>query len=303
MPTLFIDTVSKRYERSRYALREISLRQDAGVLGLVGPNGAGKTTLLKMLATLLLPTEGNITWENQDILRHPEVLRRTLGYVPQDFGVYPQISARAFLRYIGELKGLRGPHLRERVETVLELANLRADADRKLKTFSGGMVRRLGIAQALLNEPRFLVLDEPTTGLDPMERVRFREILASLQGERIVILSTHIISDIELTATHLALLSRGRLTWTGTPEALMDDAADAVWSLLVPRVEFETLRATSRVSTAIPRGELIEARIVSTRRPHLQAMPAEPTLEEAYMLFQDDEHISSPASPKSVSPT
>jgi ABC-type multidrug transport system ATPase subunit len=280
---------------------------ESGVLGLVGPNGAGKTTLLKMLATLLMPTDGQITWNGQDILRHPEVLRRTLGYVPQDFGVYPQITARAFLRYIGELKGLRGPQLRRRVESVLETVYLSADADRRLKTFSGGMVRRLGIAQALLNEPRFLVLDEPTAGLDPVERVRFRETLASLQGERLVILSTHIISDIELTATHLALLSKGHLTWTGTPEALMADAANAVWSLVIPRTEFTMLRPTCRVSTAIPRGENIEARILSTSRPHPQATLAEPTLEEAYLLFQeDDAQISEETltvSPKMVSPT
>lgn len=144
--------------------------------------------------------------------------------------------------------------------------------------------------------------NEPTAGLDPVERVRFHEILASLQGKRIVILSTHIISDIELAATHLALLSKGRLTWTSTPEALMADAANSTWSLLVPRAEFEVLRATHRVSTAIPRGEQIEARILSSERPHPQAMLAEPTLEEAYLLFQEDAQVSSTASPKAVSP-
>ncbi|GHO47476.1 ATP-binding cassette domain-containing protein [Ktedonospora formicarum] len=287
MPTLFIGTVSKRYERNRWALREFSLRMEAGVLGLVGSNGAGKTTLLKMLATLLLPTEGSITWNGQDILRHPEMVRRVLGYVPQDFGVYPQISARMFLRYLGELKGLRGTQLRQRIDAVLEMVGLSADADRRLKTFSGGMVRRLGIAQALLNEPRLLVLDEPTVGLDPAERVRFREMLPSLSGERIVILSTHIISDIEVTATHLALLSQGRLNWTGTPEALLADAAGALWTLTIPQAEFERWRARYRVSSAIPRGGRVEMRILATHQPHPQAIPAHPTLEEAYLLFQE----------------
>src|SRR5690349_19342831 len=134
MPTLVIDTISKRYERNRWALREFSLRIEAGVLGLVGPNGAGKTTLLKMLATLLLPTEGHITWNGQDMLRHPEIVRRVLGYVPQDFGIYPQISARVLLRYLGELKGLRGAQLRQRIEAVLSMVGLSADADRRLKT-------------------------------------------------------------------------------------------------------------------------------------------------------------------------
>lgn len=294
MPTLFIDTASKRYERNRWALREFSLRMEAGVLGLVGPNGAGKTTLLKILATLLLPTEGCITWNGQDMVRYPEIVRRVLGYVPQDFGVYPRISARVFLRYIGELKGLRGVHLGRRVDTVLEMVGLSADADRRLKTFSGGMVRRLGIAQALLNEPRLLVLDEPTVGLDPAERVRFREMLPSLSGERTVILSTHIISDIEATATHLALLNQGHLSWTGTPEALLADAAAASWSLSVPQGEFESWRTRYRVSSAIPRGGSVEMRILSAHQPHPQAIPANPTLEDAYLLFQEGIDLASP---------
>jgi ABC-2 type transport system ATP-binding protein len=288
MPTLFIDTVSKRYERNRWALREFSLRMEAGVLGLVGPNGAGKTTLLKMLATLLRPTEGHITWNGQDMHRYPETVRRVLGYIPQDFGIYPQISARVLLRYLGELKGLRGVHLRRRVEAVLEMVGLSADADRRLKTFSGGMVRRLGIAQALLNEPRLLVLDEPTVGLDPAERIRFRELLPSLSGERTVIFSTHIIGDIEATATHLALLNHGRLSWTGTPEALLADAAEALWTLIVPQAEFERVRARYRVSSAIPRGSSVETRILAAHQPHPQAIPATPTLEEAYLLFQEE---------------
>lgn len=287
MPTLVIETVSKRYERNRWALRELSLRMEAGVLGLVGPNGAGKTTLLKILATLLLPTDGSVTWNGQDILRHPETVRRVLGYIPQDFGVYPQISARVLLHYLGELKGLRGAQVRRRVEEVLETVGLSADADRRLNTFSGGMVRRLGIAQALLNEPRLLVLDEPTVGLDPAERVRFREMLPSLSGERTVIFSTHIIGDIEATATHLALLNHGRLSWTGTPEALLSDAAEALWTLTVPQAEFESVRSRYRVSSAIPRGGSIETRILAAHQPHPQAIRAHPTLEEAYLLFQE----------------
>lgn len=294
MPQLFIDAVSKRYEHDRWALRDLSLRMESGVLGLVGPNGAGKTTLLKMLATLLLPTEGRISWEGQDIVRRPEMLRNVLGYVPQEFGVYPQISARTFLRYIGELKGLRGSHLQRRVEATLESTHLSADADRRLKTFSGGMVRRLGIAQALLNEPRFLVLDEPTAGLDPAERVRFRETLATLQGERIVIFSTHIMSDIEATATHLALLNHGRLTWSGTPEALLADAGNSTWTVSIPQAEFDVLRTHYRVSSAIPRNGNIDARLLATERPHPQATPAAPTLEEAYLLFQDVEEQAQP---------
>lgn len=294
MPTLLIDSVSKRYERNRWALHEVSLRQETGVLGLVGPNGAGKTTLLRLLATLLMPTEGTITWEGQDILRQPYALRRVLGYVPQDFGVYPQLTAREFLTYIGELKGLSGPLLRRRVTAVLESVHLTQDANRRLKRFSGGMIRRVGIAQALLNEPRLLVLDEPTVGLDPAERVHFREILASFQGERLVVFSTHIIGDIEATATHLVLLNQGRITWTGTPSALLADAANSAWSLTIPKAEFDRLRTSYRVSSAIPRGDMVETRLLAVSKPHSQAVQVTPTLEDAYLLFQDEEGTAKP---------
>ena len=285
MPDLVIDAVSKRYERDRWALRDVTLRLNGGVLGLVGPNGAGKSTLLRILATVLAPTSGVVTWQGQDIYQAPLALRRTLGYLPQDFGVYPQLTAREFLRYVGELKGLDGPLLRRRVEAVLEATHLRGEAGRRLRAFSGGMIRRVGVAQALLNEPRLLVLDEPTTGLDPAERMHFRQLIAALGGERLVVLSTHIISDVEAAATDLALLQQGRLTWTGTPEGLLADAAGQVWSLTVHAHELDRLRATHRVSTVVRRGESVEARLLAPARPHPLAEPVPPTLEDAYMLF------------------
>jgi ABC-2 type transport system ATP-binding protein len=211
-----------------------------------------------------------------------------LGYVPQDFGVYPQLSAREFLRYIGELKGLAGHALGERVDDVLGVVHLAEDADRRLGAFSGGMVRRIGIAQALLGDPRLLVLDEPTVGLDPAERLRFRETLAALPGERLVVLSTHIVTDVEAMATDLAILEHGELIWLGTPQGLVADAEGGVWSLVVDAEEFERLRATFRVSAAIRRGELVEARLVGRERPHPAATPASPTIEEAYLLFTSE---------------
>ncbi len=285
MASLVIDRVGQRYERNRWALREVSLRLESGVLGLVGPNGAGKTTLLRILATLLVPTTGHVSWDGQDILRQPQDLRRTLGYLPQEFGVYPQLTARAFLRYIGELKGLRGAVLRRRVEAVLEMVRLREDGDRRLRTYSGGMVRRIGIAQALLSEPRLLVLDEPTVGLDPAERIHFRETLASLGGERLVVLSTHIIADVEAMATDLALLDKGRLAWMGTPAGLLADAEGQVWTVTLALPEFERLRAARRISAALRRPEGIQVRLLSPTRPHPQAVSVTPTLEDAYLLF------------------
>lgn len=282
---LVIDGLGKRYEGDRWALRDVTLRPGPGILGLVGPNGAGKSTLLRMLATVLAPTEGMLRWDGEDLVRRPQALRRTLGYLPQDFGVYPQLTAREFLRYVGELKGLYGAMLGRQIEHVLELVDLRGDAGRRLRAFSGGMVRRLGIAQALLSEPRLLVLDEPTAGLDPAERMRFRSALASLAGERLVVLSTHIISDIEATATDVALLQRGRLTWFGTPEGLLADVEGQVWSLLLPAGEFERLRMRCTISAAQRRGDAVQVRIVAQSRPHPLAIPAAPALEDAYMRF------------------
>ncbi len=285
MPDLIVDAVGKRYERDRWALRDVTLRLSGGVLGLVGPNGAGKSTLLRMLATVLAPTSGMVTWQGHDVYRAPLALRRTLGYLPQDFGVYPQLTAREFLRYVGELKGLHGSLLGRRVEAALEATHLRGEANRRLRAFSGGMIRRVGIAQALLNEPRLLVLDEPTVGLDPAERLHFRQLIAALGGERLVILSTHIITDVEASATELALLQQGRLTWTGTPEGLLADAAGQVWSLTVPAEELDRVRAAHRVSTVMRREGGVEARLLASTRPHPLAETAVPTLEDAYMLF------------------
>ncbi len=285
MSSLLVDGISHRYERAHLALNDVSLRLERGVLGLVGPNGAGKTTLLRVLATLLVPTAGAVTWNGQDIVRYPATLRRELGYVPQEFGIYPQLTAREFLSYIGELKGLRGAELRRRVATALEAVRLTSEAGRRLGTFSGGMVRRISIAQALLGEPRLLVLDEPTAGLDPAERVRFREMLVALPQECLIVLSTHIISDVEAVATDLALLRRGSLIWTGSPAGLLADAAGCAWALTVTSAEFERLRAAHQVSAAIRQGDMVEARLLARERPHSAAVPATPTLEEAYLFF------------------
>jgi ABC-type multidrug transport system ATPase subunit len=285
MKTLVFDQVSKRYEKNRLALQNVSLRMGPGVWGFVGPNGAGKTTLLRILATLLVPTRGSVSWDGQDMVRHPQALRRDLGFLPQDFGTYPQLSAFEFLRYIGELKGLSGSVLRQRIEYVLNLVNLSHDAGRRLSSYSGGMIRRVGIAQALLNDPKILILDEPTVGLDPAERVRFREAIASLQGEHLVILSTHIITDVEVMATDLVLLNEGQILWNGTPTALLRDAASSVWEVTLDPTTFEQLRTTFQVSQAIRRGNHVETRLIASHQPHVAAVQVEPSLEEAYLYL------------------
>jgi ABC-2 type transport system ATP-binding protein len=280
---LTIERLSKRYGQ-HFALRELSLRCEPGMLGLVGPNGAGKTSLLRMIATLLSPTEGCILWNGQDIRTHGQALRQVLGYLPQDFGIYPEFTGRQFLRYLATMKGLPSELLNRCVDEVVEIANLEQAADRKLPTYSGGMKQRLGIAQALLNDPELLIVDEPTAGLDPAERVRFRTLLASLTRNRIVLLSTHIISDVEAVANRLVILQEGRVLADTTLEALLAKTRGAVWSVTVDQATALQLQATSQVSTMITQMGGITLRLVSTTRPHEAAVVVDPSLEEAYLL-------------------
>ena len=221
---LLIEGLSKRYG-AVHAVRDFTLRLEPGILGLLGPNGAGKSTLMRMLATVTRPTSGTIRFDRFDVANSPDALRRTLGYLPQDFGVYPHLSAVEFLEYIGALKGIRRSLLRARIETLLESLNLAHAANRSLGGFSGGMRQRVGIAQALLNDPRVLIVDEPTAGLDPEERVRFRTLLRDMATDRIIILSTHICSDVESLATRVAIVSQGTLLADESPSQLVRSSA------------------------------------------------------------------------------
>ena len=218
---LVIDGVSKVYRGGVRALTDFSLDLGPGVLGLLGPNGAGKSTLMRILATLTGASSGRVTWDGADIAREPDAVRRVLGYLPQDFGIYPNLNAEEFLSYLAAVRGLTAAVARKRIDELLVLVNLVEARKRPLGGFSGGMRQRLGIAQALLNDPRLLIVDEPTVGLDPEERVRFRQLLEELSGERIVILSTHIVSDVEAIATDIAIVAAGRLLARGTPAELM----------------------------------------------------------------------------------
>jgi len=218
---LAIRTLTKRY-RSVVAVDDFSLTLRPGILGLLGPNGAGKSTLMRMLATVTHPSAGTITLDGTDVVKNPDPLRKTLGYLPQDFGVYPHLNAVEFLEYVAALKGLDRRTARPRIEQLLEMVNLTYAKHRALGGYSGGMRQRVGIAQALLNDPKLLIVDEPTTGLDPEERVRFRNTLRDLSGERIIILSTHICSDVETTADDVAIVARGKLLKRGSPASLVN---------------------------------------------------------------------------------
>src|SRR6266568_2084882 len=287
---LTIERLSKSYGQ-HWALRELSLRCEPGMLGLVGPNGAGKTTLMRMIATLLEPTEGTIRWNGQDIRTHGQALRQVLGYLPQDFGVYREFSGRQFLRYLATMKGLPTSLVHRRVDEVLEIVQLEQVADRKLPTYSGGMKQRIGIAQALLNDPELLIVDEPTVGLDPAERVRFRTLLASLTSNRIIILSTHIISDVEAAASRLLLLQEGRVLTDTTPSALLARAAGSVWSVTVDQAAALQLQTTYQVSAMVNQMSGVALRIVSATRPHEAAVVIDPSLEDAYLLATNRQEV------------
>ncbi|HZU71066.1 MAG TPA: ABC transporter ATP-binding protein [Ktedonobacteraceae bacterium] len=281
---LIIEQVSKQY-RTTWALRDLSLRCSPGMIGLVGPNGAGKTTLMRIIATLLQPTTGAVYWNGKDIQKHGSSLRQVLGYLPQDFGVYPEFTGRKFLLYLAAMKGLPSTLARQRVEELLELVNLKQVADRRLTTYSGGMKQRIGIAQALINDPELLIVDEPTAGLDPEERVRFRTLLASLTASRIILLSTHIVGDVEAVASRLVVLREGRILTDTTPQGLLTQANGKVWEITVDPATAQRLQMASRVSTMISKPEGVYLRLISASRPHEDARSAEPNLEEALLAI------------------
>lgn len=280
---LSIQNVGKRYGSQVWGLREFSLDLAPGVLGLVGPNGAGKSTLMRILATITRPTEGTVTWNGADIAREPDGLRAVLGYLPQDFGVYPNLNAVEFLQYMAGIKGLGGPAVRRRIDELLQLVNLQEARKRPLGGYSGGMKQRIGIAQALLNDPELLIVDEPTVGLDPEERVRFRNLLSDLSGERIVILSTHIVSDIEATATDIALINQGRLVRSGTPDQFLAAVEGKVWEWLIPADELSAAKQRWLISATVRRQEGVRVRIVADAAPGAGAARVAPALEDAYL--------------------
>ncbi len=280
---LEIQNLSKQYDGKVWALRNFTLALGPGVLGLLGPNGAGKSTLMRILATIANPTEGVVRWNGTDIAQQPDELRGVLGYLPQDFGVYPNLNAVEFLEYLAAVKGIGAAAARRRIEELLALVNLTDVRKRPLGGYSGGMRQRVGIAQALLNDPKLLIVDEPTAGLDPEERVRFRNLLSELSGERIVILSTHIVSDVEATATDIAIVSRGRLVTHAAPEALLAQLDRKVWEWVVKSEELPAARQRFLISTVTRRSDGVHARVVADAPPGTGAQPVPPTLEDAYL--------------------
>jgi ABC-2 type transport system ATP-binding protein len=278
-----IEHLDKTYRGRVHALNDVTLTIKSGMFGLLGPNGAGKTTLMRMLVGILHPTKGmlHIGNYNGNTEQGRKAIKRVLGYLPQDFGVYPDLSAHEFLDYIGILKGLDDRTARhQRVEELLEIVSLTQVSHRKLKTFSGGMKRRIGIAQALLNDPELLIVDEPTAGLDPEERIHFRNLLSELGGNRTIILSTHIVEDIAQTCQKLAIMKDGQIIFQGTAADLMSKAQGKVWIVTNQGIKPEgniTVMSTLHLSSSV------QYRVVGELSDDAGAIMAEPNLEDSYI--------------------
>lgn len=281
--------LSKTYAGGVHALQDVTLEIATGMFGLLGPNGAGKSTLMKILATLETPTAGEVLVDGADLRTQRRQIRASLGYLPQFFGVYPQLTGAEFLTYIARLNGVPARHVRAAVLQMLENVGLAEARDRKAKTYSGGMLRRLGIAQALLGNPRLLIVDEPTTGLDPEERIRFRNLLTEISRDKIIILSTHIVGDISSTCEDLAILARGRVAYRGRPEALVAKAAGKVWQVLIDEADFPQLAARLQVISTIPKPPHLLLRVVGEPIAGYDLHSVTPNLEDAYMHFMESE--------------
>jgi ABC-2 type transport system ATP-binding protein len=277
--------VAKVYRGGVRGVDGVTLRLGPGLVGLLGPNGAGKSSLMRIAATVTRPTSGQVLYEGTDAVARPSMLRRDLGYLPQDFGVYPHLSAREFLSYLAAVKGLPARAARRRIGELLELLDLAGAGTRPLGKYSGGMLRRVGIAQALLADPKVLIVDEPTAGLDPEQRVVFRNLLADLAGDRVVLLSTHIVSDVESVAADIAIMAGGRLLLRGSPEDVLRQAEGQAWEVTVPPGELDALRGRHPVSKMVRTAAGVRARVLAASAPTADAAAVQPDLEDAYLTI------------------
>lgn len=292
MPELRLDRITKHF-KNKIAVDNVSLVLNEGVYGFLGANGAGKTTLLRMICGVLKPTAGEIQCNGTEIGRLDGDYRYLLGYLPQDFGYYPDFTARRYLEYLAACKAVPKDLAKEKVREMLRLTGLEGEQKNKIKTFSGGMLRRLGIAQALLNDPEILILDEPTSGLDPKERIRFRNIISSLSKGRIIILSTHIVSDVEFIADEILLMKQGQLIEQGTVAKVTGSVNGKVWEYLAKPDEAVRLNDAFAVSNLKNEGEMVRLRIVSDSCPCEGAVQTPPGLEDVYLYHFEEvsEHV------------
>lgn len=281
---LTITNLTKEFSGTR-AVDSVNETLGRGVYGLLGVNGAGKTTLMRMLTTLLQPSSGSITWDGEDIFAMEGRFRSILGYLPQEFGFYPNFTVEDYLQYIASIKGLRPAVAKQRVKELLHQVGLSKARNKKMKNLSGGMKRRAGIAQAMLNDPKLLILDEPTAGLDPNERIRFRNLISELAEDRIVLLSTHIVSDVEYIAGKIFLMKDGRIAVSGTAQELTAAMPERVWVCQVSKARIDAYLKALKVSNVKTTPEGAELRIVSAEQPTDDAVQVVPTLEDVFLCY------------------
>ena len=281
---LTLDRLTKQYG-SKIALDRIDATFEPGIYGLLGANGAGKTTMMRLICDILKPTSGEVTFNGTNIREMGESYRAAIGYLPQDFGYYPNFTAMNFLLYMASLKGLNARYAKEKSLELLETVNLSEVKDKKIKTFSGGMKQRLGIAQAFLNNPQILILDEPTAGLDPKERVKFRNLISSFAEDKIVILSTHIVTDVEYIADEILVIKGGDLLKKGAESTIIQEISGKVWECRITRQEAERLENHFIVcNSKTENGEAV-LRIVSDSKPCDTAVSVSPCLEDLYLYY------------------
>ena len=281
---LTINNLTKEFGGFR-AVDSVNETLGPGVYGLLGVNGAGKTTLIRMLTTLLQPSSGSILWDGEDIFAMEGRFRSILGYLPQDFGFYPNFTVEEYLQYIASIKGLRPAAAKMRVKELLYQVGLSKARTKKMKTLSGGMKRRAGIAQAMLGDPKLLILDEPTAGLDPNERIRLRNLISELSEDRVVLLSTHIVSDVEYIAGKILLMRNGRIAVSGTAQELSASMPERVWLCQVPKGRIDAFLKTLKVSNVKTTPEGAELRIISAEQPTDNAVQVVPTLEDVFLSY------------------
>lgn len=281
---LKLTQVTKKFQDTT-AVDHVSYTLSNGVYGLLGVNGAGKTTLMRILCTLLKPTEGVVTWNGQDIYSMDEEYRKLLGYLPQDFGYYPDFTVWDYLMYIASIKGIRPMTARQRVDRLIKQVGLDKSRNKKMKKLSGGMKRRAGIAQAMLNDPKILILDEPTSGLDPNERIRFRNLISELAEERIVLLSTHIVSDVEYIANDILLMKEGQIVLSGTSEELIASMPERVWSCTLTRERVNDYMKKYKVSNVKTVSGGTQLRMISADPPTEGAALEEASLEDVFLYY------------------
>jgi ABC-2 type transport system ATP-binding protein len=284
--SLQIRNLTKQYNAHKTGLSDYTINIEKGILGLLGPNGAGKSTLMKIIATISKPTKGTLLLDGEDIVNNPDQIRKVLGYLPQDFGVYPNLNAYEFLEYIAAMKGVGGKDLRRRIDVLLEGVNLTADAKRPIGTYSGGMKQRIGIAQALLNDPKVLIFDEPTVGLDPEERVRFRQLIGDMADDCIIILSSHIVSDIETIADEVAIMQGGKLVTKGYQQDIIKQAEGKIFEVIIDNTWVKEFKASHKVIDTSRQSDRTRVRYISKSAEVVQnSTPVTATLEDAYLFL------------------